>query len=560
MKVNDEFLFGCSTGMWVSVWGDRKGIVELHAYSIMRAVEMDGQRLVLLKNPWGKGEWKGAWSDGSKEWTAEWLTKLGHRFGDDGNFWISYDDLLRKYQAFDRTRLFGPEWKITSIWTTVSVPWTLDYHDTYFTFSLAKTGPVVLVLSQLDNRYYRGLEGQYRFELNFRLHKKGQEDYVVRSIASYRQTRSVNVELELEAGEYTVLMKIDATRDLDILPIEEVIRNYARDRRDKLVAVGMSTSIIGTGDEEPLVIGLSLRSKGKMIETKEEKQAKKAAEKRKEDKERELLKKEIMKARRDTYYLEAKEHKKQKERKQKARAKQRAKKAARAAKEEAKADPEPTEAKDVPSEDVPSKDAPSDSQKDPQDVSTQSPSAEPNGGQDPTPSPEVVVTAEAEAKSDDAPSPKSGESAAKGDAPNEANNEANKDTPGTTVVADQTTADKEQDVPAAPSPDARGDEADSLSSEDDDSSEVSSVSEISNTELEIRFKERGPTPEPSPPAPVAPAVPEEEEDEPNPYAKSKGEDADDKDKDEDAEEKADDEEAEEVSASKGLDVDDSSKE
>jgi len=100
----------------------------------------------------------------------------------------------------------------------------------------------VLVLSQLDTRYYRGLEGQYRFELNFRLHKKGQEDYVVRSISPYRQNRSVNVELELEAGEYTVLMKVNATRNLEILPIEEVIRNYARDRRDKLVAVGMSVS------------------------------------------------------------------------------------------------------------------------------------------------------------------------------------------------------------------------------------------------------------------------------------------------------------------------------
>jgi hypothetical protein len=244
MKVNDEFLFGCSTGMWAPVWGERRGIVELHAYSVMRAVEIDGQRLVLLKNPWGKGEWKGAWSDGSKEWTAGWLTKLDHQFGDDGNFWISYNDLLRKYQAFDRTRLFGPEWKVTSIWATISVPWTLDYHDTYFAFSLAKTGPVVLVLSQLDDRYYRGLEGQYRFEMNFRLHKQGQEDYVVRTISPYRQNRSINVELELEAGEYIVLMKVTATRDLDTLPIEEVIRNHARDRRDKLVAVGMSVSIV----------------------------------------------------------------------------------------------------------------------------------------------------------------------------------------------------------------------------------------------------------------------------------------------------------------------------
>lgn len=43
-------------------YGHRKGIQENHAYSIMRAVEMDGERLLLLKNPWGKGEWTGPWS------------------------------------------------------------------------------------------------------------------------------------------------------------------------------------------------------------------------------------------------------------------------------------------------------------------------------------------------------------------------------------------------------------------------------------------------------------------------------------------------------------------
>ncbi|KAI1823472.1 hypothetical protein F4861DRAFT_531595 [Xylaria intraflava] len=286
MKVNDEFLFGCWTGTWGTTWGNRKGIVELHAYSVMRAVEIDGQRLVLLKNPWGRVEWTGPWSDGSKEWTAEWLTKLNHRFGDDGNFWISYKDLLRKYQSFNRTRLFGADWKVTSVWATVSVPWKSDYHDTYFAFSLAKTGPVVLVLAQLDDRYYRGLEGQYEFELSFRVHKKGEEDYVVRSIAPFRQTRSVNVELELEAGEYIVLMKIYATRDLDKLPIETVMRNCVRDRRDKLVTVGMSQMPLWCNSKWLTSRSYDhAHSKGNPIEKKDEKQEKKDGKENEKDNE-----------------------------------------------------------------------------------------------------------------------------------------------------------------------------------------------------------------------------------------------------------------------------------
>lgn len=74
MKVNQDFLFGCSTGVWGRGWGERKGIVELHAYSVLKAREIDGVRLVLLKNPWGKHEWKGAWSDGSSKPPAPALT------------------------------------------------------------------------------------------------------------------------------------------------------------------------------------------------------------------------------------------------------------------------------------------------------------------------------------------------------------------------------------------------------------------------------------------------------------------------------------------------------
>ena len=77
------------------------------------------------------------------------MQKLKHTFGNDGVFWISYKDLLRHYQHFDRTRLFGPEWNVTQQWTSVNVPWSVDYLDTKFKFTLAKQTDVVIVLSQV---------------------------------------------------------------------------------------------------------------------------------------------------------------------------------------------------------------------------------------------------------------------------------------------------------------------------------------------------------------------------------------------------------------------------
>jgi len=65
------------------------GLMGGHAYSVLRAVEYKQKRFVIIRNPWGNSEWTGPWSDGSKEWTPEWLPALGvlgHAFGNDGEF------------------------------------------------------------------------------------------------------------------------------------------------------------------------------------------------------------------------------------------------------------------------------------------------------------------------------------------------------------------------------------------------------------------------------------------------------------------------------------------
>ncbi|KAE8135851.1 hypothetical protein BDV38DRAFT_251091 [Aspergillus pseudotamarii] len=280
MKVNKDFLFGCGTGLY-SNWldpkyqgppRDRKGISENHSYSIMDAKEIDGERLLRLRNPWGKKEWTGAWSDGSEQWTPEWMEKLGHKFGNDGFFWISYNDLLKKYQHFDRTRLFGPEWSIAQQWTTVNVPWSADYHSTKFMVNVTKAGPVVLVLSQLDSRYFRGLAGEYGFVLKFRVQKEGEDDYMVRSQSSHLICRSVNAEVDLEPGRYHVLMKVTAYRNGEMESTEEAVSRLAPIKREKLVQIGLSYDLA--------------HAKGMVAETEDERRAREELDQRRKAAER----------------------------------------------------------------------------------------------------------------------------------------------------------------------------------------------------------------------------------------------------------------------------------
>lgn len=201
------------------------------------------------RNPWGakkRGIWEGAYSDGSKEWNAhEVQEELKHSFGSDSVFWITYDDMLRKFQHIDRTRLFREDgWRCSQRWIGVDVPWRAQWHEK-FHVRLTRDSPLVLVLSQLDDRYFKGLEGQYSFELSFRVHEQGKpdpEDYVVRSHANYLMERSVGVEIpDMAAGNYSIWISVRADRNWATREsVEAVVKRECRnkDENEKLAQVG----------------------------------------------------------------------------------------------------------------------------------------------------------------------------------------------------------------------------------------------------------------------------------------------------------------------------------
>ena len=72
--------------------GDRavseNGIVQGHAYAILDVQEVDGNKLINLKNPHGNAgqEWRGDWGDGSASWNKSTMTKLNYTDKPDGIF------------------------------------------------------------------------------------------------------------------------------------------------------------------------------------------------------------------------------------------------------------------------------------------------------------------------------------------------------------------------------------------------------------------------------------------------------------------------------------------
>lgn len=100
-------LFSCSTSLsWYRANSKYEGKVAGHAYTITKVVEVKdnrGQRhqLIRLRNPLGKMEWDGQWSDHD---TETWQTldqqtrqKILTRDIEDGEYWMSFGDFLQRF-------------------------------------------------------------------------------------------------------------------------------------------------------------------------------------------------------------------------------------------------------------------------------------------------------------------------------------------------------------------------------------------------------------------------------------------------------------------------------
>ena len=80
----------------------QKGMVTGHAYSLISAHELNGERLIKLRNPWGKKEWMGPWGDDDPVWNTvseNDKKKVGYfKNDDDGIFFMRVQDFVKTYE------------------------------------------------------------------------------------------------------------------------------------------------------------------------------------------------------------------------------------------------------------------------------------------------------------------------------------------------------------------------------------------------------------------------------------------------------------------------------
>ncbi|XP_054422036.1 calpain-14 [Pteronotus mesoamericanus] len=226
------------------------GLVDGHAYTLIRIWKVTcnhaPEYLVKLRNPWGKVEWKGDWSDSSSTWDLlspkEKIVLL--RKDNDGEFWMTLKDFKTHFKLLVICKLtpglmsheVGQKWSCTmqeGRWekgTTAGGPVNL-HHDTFWKnpqFLLSVWRPkesraflmpcsVLVSLIQKPRHRHRNRKpllaiGFYVFRMNqiYDDHKKLPHEFFLTNHPlslpeAFLQEKEVSRELWLEPGTYLIM-------------------------------------------------------------------------------------------------------------------------------------------------------------------------------------------------------------------------------------------------------------------------------------------------------------------------------------------------------------------
>jgi calpain-15 len=199
------------------------GIVQGHAYSLLDVQEVDGNKLMQLRNPWGRKEWTGAWSDHSPLWTKRIKSIVKYKDADDGSFWMSFQDFVANFEDvyvcrfFDANHGWQPALSHRGSWVKGQNAGGCTNYPSCVTspqygLQLSARGQVVLTLSQDDvrstGRKFCAIAIEVYDNGGERVTHRKQGKLVATNLESYILRREVSVQFELppKPYPYTVLL------------------------------------------------------------------------------------------------------------------------------------------------------------------------------------------------------------------------------------------------------------------------------------------------------------------------------------------------------------------
>jgi hypothetical protein len=209
---------------------DAPGILQGHAYSLLEVREVEKCRLIKIRNPWGRGEWKGDWSDKDVMWEdfPKVAEELKPSHANDGTFWMAVADFARVFNTIYACRIFDEsEWTVKRREATFPaegggcVKFKSWVSNPQFALELKEETELHVSVSQPDARYHvhRGpTQGKYDKGIGFIVveHDWGDKEAVrqLKKVSKknmkvvtlpFKPAREISRTHKLPAGKYMVV-------------------------------------------------------------------------------------------------------------------------------------------------------------------------------------------------------------------------------------------------------------------------------------------------------------------------------------------------------------------
>jgi len=144
---------------------NQNGIVQGHAYAIIKIVNYQDEKLIKLRNPHGSRgiEWNGDWSDSSSLWTAAATEALGLEVELDGVFWMNVQDFVEEFKYVYICRKFDMRWTVIHIEDQCSSHYTLKDHgfDKFPQYEVQVTKPTTIFVKMIQSEKHNSFQGKY---------------------------------------------------------------------------------------------------------------------------------------------------------------------------------------------------------------------------------------------------------------------------------------------------------------------------------------------------------------------------------------------------------------
>ncbi|CAD8104986.1 unnamed protein product [Paramecium sonneborni] len=183
------------------------GLLAGHAYAILKLANVQDSnnkicRIMQMRNPWGRVEWKGDWCDNSKKWTEQTKQQYSVEDNDDGIFWMSIEDFRTFFAGIGVC-------KIQNDYIYNSIQCQLNENNCCIIhLDMVEDSHIYISFNQNDNRFHLNQIPDYRYSFVRIIVSQLINDSLKYISGIYRADRNVVVDQNLKKGQYLIFIEL----------------------------------------------------------------------------------------------------------------------------------------------------------------------------------------------------------------------------------------------------------------------------------------------------------------------------------------------------------------